>query len=133
VGPEVRGQKATEGMALFHKVVVTLIIVLSVVHISVTPTVFKEFGIREVDFVCRGLTGMFLAFLNIAFRRHQAKDALLRWLCLLSNAITTLLWALVLVAVGQSPQGYLVVALFAALFLGSAAIAATKPKLEGRR
>ena len=111
-------------MVLFHKWVLGFIILVSVVHVSVTPSVFKEFGIREADFVCRGLMGMFLAFLNIAFLKHQETDPLIRWLCLLANAIATLLWAFVLLAVGQSPQGYVVVALFAALLLGSSVIAA---------
>lgn len=120
-------------MALFHKFVVSTVIVVSIVHISVTPSVFKEFGIREADFVCRGLMGLFLAFLNIAFWRHQERDPLIRWLCLLANALTTVLWVFVLVVVGQSSQGYAVVALFAALLLGSAAIAARSTKPEAER
>jgi hypothetical protein len=117
---------------VLHRATAYLIIVIGVVHVSVTPAVFETFTVRTADFVCRGLMAIFLSFLNIAHFRARGSDPLLRWLCLGANSVTTLLWAAVLVAVKQSAGGLFVVSLFALLTMASFALREESPGAPSR-
>ena len=105
-------------MKISYKIVTYIIIGISIIHISLTPVFFENITERVMDFVSRGAMGIFLGFLNIAFWRNTSKDSIINRLCVTSNFIATILFAMFLFF-DRSPQAYLVVVLFVYLTLSS--------------
>ncbi len=98
-------------MKASYKIFTYLVIIISLIHIGITPLIFDEFTIRVGWFIGAGLMGMFLGFLNISYWRTAGNDSLIKWLCLSANIIA-LVYSLLVMTVDQDLQGFLVVALF---------------------
>lgn len=105
-------------MKTSYKIVTYLVIIMSLIHIGITPIIFNEFTMRVGWFIGVGLMGIFLGFLNISYWRTSGNDTLIKWLCLSANLIT-LIYSLLVITVDQDPQGIIVVALFVYLSFSS--------------
>jgi len=72
-------------MKVSYKIVTYLVIIISLIHIGITPIIFDEFTMRVGWFIGVGLMGIFLGFLNISYWRSAGNDSLIKWLCLSAN------------------------------------------------
>ena len=105
-------------MKASYKIVTYLIIIISLIHIGITPIIFDEFTMRVGWFIGVGLMGMFLGFLNISYWRSAGNDTLIKWLCLSANIIA-LIYIVLVSTIDQDPQSFLMVALFVYLTFSS--------------
>jgi len=105
-------------MKASYKIVTYLVIIMSLIHIGITPIIFDEFTMRVGWFIGVGLMGIFLGFLNISYWRTAGNDELIKWLCLSANIIA-LFYSILVITVDQDPQGFFVVALFVYLTFSS--------------
>lgn len=56
-------------MRWVHGISIFALIVLSLVHVGMTPVFFGKFAMQVMWYVAQGLMGLLIAFLNLAVRR----------------------------------------------------------------
>lgn len=101
-------------MTLVHKIATVLVILLGVVHVTMTPVFFDEFVVRVMWYVAQGLMGIFVGFLNIAAVRTAWRDSVTNRLCHLANGLC-LVFGLFYSMVDRALPSYIALALFAVL------------------
>src|SRR5436305_10103330 len=88
-----------------HQICTYLLIVLGVVHTSLTPVFNKEFSVDAMYFASAGLAMVITGFLNIAMSRN-ADDRPTVILCRIANVLFTAFGLLTALAI-REPQAYL--------------------------
>lgn len=96
-----------------HKILTGVIIALGVLHVSVTFHDYDSFTVRALWFASAGVAIILAGFLNIILLRDAGKDAVVWVLCLVTNLIFTVMFALALLILPQ-PQVFVGAGLFAA-------------------
>jgi hypothetical protein len=99
-------------MRTAYKICSWVIVALGCVHLLFTLHDYDEFSMRAFWFFGSGLAIIFAGFLNVALIRDGGRDRIVRLLCIVADASTTLLFAAALMLMRQ-PQVFLGVALFA--------------------
>lgn len=86
-----------------HKVSSWLLVVLGVVHTSLTPMFYGRLSLGTLWFAGSGLTMVFLGLLNLGLSRAMSRDHLMRILCYAANVIATG-FGVLLVTLDSEPQ-----------------------------
>lgn len=94
-----------------HQISTYLAIALGVVHLCFTPFAYRVFTHNTLWFFGAGMAIVYAGFLNLAHLAHPAANTL-RVLCLITNIVTALMFAVAL-AVVPEPQVFVGFALFA--------------------
>ncbi|QAV19525.1 hypothetical protein PC41400_18405 [Paenibacillus chitinolyticus] len=88
---------------LLYLVVAIAIMILGILHICITPKVFKAMTPESIWFVSGGLAIISNATLNLARISTKPESGMLDYFCYANNALT-LLFSLILVRVLPRPQ-----------------------------
>ncbi|MNI14126.1 hypothetical protein D3C73_673770 [compost metagenome] len=95
---------------LMYLIVAILIMLLGIIHIWITPRIYKSMTQESIWFVSGGLAVISNASMNIAMLNVKLEPNLLYYFCLVNNLLT-LLFSLLLVRVLPRPQTKLLVGL----------------------
>ncbi len=105
-------------MKLAHKIGAYLVMVLGLAHLSFTPVNYRALTLNALWFASAGLAILFGGFLNLALNRSTGDDRVVRGLCILTNAVLTVLFVMAIRLLPE-PQVFLGAALFAFLTMAS--------------
>ena len=89
-----------------HRASAWLLVVLGVIHTSLTPMFYDEFSAEPMWFAGAGLAMSLIGILNVALSRSVGDDRLVSTLCRTANLIFALFGLAIVRAVPQ-PQAYL--------------------------
>jgi hypothetical protein len=103
-----------------HTICTYLIIALGILHLLFTLHDYDAFTLRALWFAGAGFAIMFAGFLNLIALRLDARDALVRALCIAANLICASLFVAALWLM-QQPQVFVGVLLFAVAAIASLA------------
>jgi hypothetical protein len=95
-----------------HKIITGLIIALGMLHVAFTFHDYDSFSLEALWFASAGVALILAGFLNLILLRGAGKDKVVRLLCLLTNIIFAVMFALALFLLSQ-PQVFVGLALFA--------------------
>jgi hypothetical protein len=104
-----------------YKICSWLIVALGCAHFAFTFLDYEEFSLRAMWFAGSGLALVFAGFLNVALLRSGGRDALVRALTILTDALCAVLFVAALSLMRQ-PQVFVGVALFALATLFAATL-----------
>ncbi len=96
-----------------HKIITGLIIALGMLHVAFTFHDYDSFSLSALWFASAGVALVLAGFLNLILLRDAGKDKVVWLLCLLTNIIFAVMFALALFLLSQ-PQVFVGVALFVA-------------------
>ena len=74
-------------MKLSYKIATFLILALGVLHVSMTPVLFRRFAQDVLWFASGGLMIIFISFMNFVLMRDGGKDRIVQLLCHSANII----------------------------------------------
>lgn len=74
-------------MRLLYKISTFLILALGLLHVSLTPVLFKRFAQDTMWFASGGVMLIFISFMNFVLMRDAGKDRVVRLLCYITNLI----------------------------------------------
>lgn len=86
-----------------HNICSWLLIALGVVHTALTPAFYGRLSLGAMWFAGAGLAMVFVGFLNVILGRDARRDALTRVLVYVSNLLTAVFGAMVVV-LDREPQ-----------------------------
>lgn len=93
-----------------HLISSCALVLLGIVHTSLTPVLVGRFSMGAMYFASAGLAMMLLGFLNLAWRNDDGGNRVLRILCYAANIVMTM-FAVSAVVVIPEPQAYFGLAL----------------------
>lgn len=104
-----------------HLISTCALVLLGVVHTSLTPVLVGRFSMGAIYFASAGLALMLLGFLNLALRNDAGGNRVLRILCHTGNVLLTL-FAVFAVMVIPEPQAYFGLAMLVVQTLSAFAV-----------
>lgn len=94
----------------FHLIVALMIMLLGIIHIWITPRIYKSMTQESIWFVSGGLAVISNASINLAMINVKMGPSLLNYICQVNNVLT-FIFSLILVRVLPRPQTKLLVCL----------------------
>ncbi|MBN2091898.1 hypothetical protein JW964_19940 [candidate division KSB1 bacterium] len=103
-------------MKSFYKTTSFLLVILGVIHTSLTPLFYKTFSVDALWFAGTGLSLVFLGLLNIAALKTSIKSVY--QICIFANIICTIYFAIIVIVLPE-PQAFIGVLFIVSVLIGS--------------
>ena len=118
-------------MRTIYKITAVLYVALGIVHLAVTPLIFKEFSERTLWFVSGGLMGIFVGFLNFSIIQTDGNNRLIKIFGMIANLLTTTFFVVGIIFVERSPLGFIGLFLIIAMSVLSFKFNEPQLKMDG--
>lgn len=113
-------------LRILHLISACALVLLGVVHTSLTPVLVGRFSMGAMYFASAGLCLILLGFLNLALRSDTGANRLLRGLCYTANILLAIFAAFAVIVIPE-PQAYFGLAMLVLLTLSAFSLAPQTP------